>query len=400
MRVLNLLASLNPEHGGPIEGALWMGDIWRSLGHEVDFATLDSPAAPYLAGIEGAVPLGALGRPEGPQGRLSLKERYGFAPRMVPWLRAHASRYDAVLVHALWNYTTVAARRVLVKSATPYFHFPHGSLDPWFRAAQPVKTIVKRLTWPFIEGPVMNHAAAVLFTTEEERRLGERSFRPYRIRPAVVGFGGREPDGDAAAQVAAFRAAVPALGTNRFLLFLSRIHQKKGCDLLIRAFAKVAGRHPDLDLVMAGPDQVGLKRELEEIARAAGVGSRVHWPGMIAGDVKWGAFRGCEAFALTSHTENFGIVVAEALAAGRPVLITDKVNLWREVAEDHAGLVEPDTQDGADRLLETFMALSADARGEMERQARACWTRHFRMESAAANIMALIEAAAATRPAG
>ena len=131
-----------------------------------------------------------------------------------------------------------------------------------------------------------------------------------------------------------------------YLLFLSRIHPKKGCDLLLQAFAKIAPAHPKLHLIMAGPDAVGMRKHLQTIVDQAGLTDRVHWPGMLKGDAKWGAFAVSEAFVLPSHQENFGIAVAEALACGRPVLISDQVNIAPEIEADGCGIVEPDTLEG------------------------------------------------------
>src|SRR5262249_23386297 len=139
-----------------------------------------------------------------------------------------------------------------------------------------------------------------------------------------------------------------------FILFLSRIHPKKGCDLLIKGFAEVFGADPTKLLVIAGPDQVGWKLELERLVSDSGLQGRVLWPGMLMGDAKWGAYRCCEAFALPSHQENFGIVVSEALACGKPVLISNRVNIWKEIREDGAGLVEDDTERGSSSMLEVW----------------------------------------------
>ena len=196
--------------------------------------------------------------------------------------------------------------------------------------------------------------------------------------------------GDPATQIAAFAKAVPQVGGRPFLLFISRIHVKKGIDLLVEAFAGVAARTPDWQLVIAGPDQSDLVPELKAQAARLGIGERVHFPGMISGDAKWGAFRSCEAMALTSHQENFGVVVAEAMACARPVLISDKVNIWHEVAADAAGLVEPDTSEGSRRLLERFVAMTPEARAQMGAQARASYTKRFTAQAAADALMAVI----------
>jgi len=115
----------------------------------------------------------------------------------------------------------------------------------------------------------------------------------------------------------------PEARSKRYLLHLGRIHHKQGCDLLINAFVKYAAQDPDLYLVMAGPDQQNWRGELEEPVISAGLTDRILWPGLVRGDQKWGAFAACEVFILPSHQENLGLAVAEALACGKPALLSN-----------------------------------------------------------------------------
>ena len=108
---------------------------------------------------------------------------------------------------------------------------------------------------------------------------------------------------------------------------------------------------------MAGPDEGGLRPELEAQARAAPDRARVHWTGMLEGDLKWGAFHAADAFVLPSHQENFGVAVVEALACGLPVLISNQVNIWPDIAHDEAGIVNPDTAEGTYRSMTTLLAM-------------------------------------------
>jgi len=381
MLILHVIASVDPRHGGPIEGVLQQAANRSSETFSSHIVCLDAPDEAFVAACP--VKTFALGaaKPSGWRAKAPWV-KYGYQPKLVAWLRANVARYDVVVVNGLWNYATLAARRALVRGRTPYVVFTHGMLDPWFKTTYPLKSALKQLFWLVCEGPLLNNAGAVLFTTEDERVASRGAFWPYRVRERVVGYGAADVGGDAAAQQAAFRAALPALGARRYLLYLSRIHPKKGVDLLIDAFAREASAAPDLDLVVAGPDQVGWRRRLEARAQALGVASRIHWPGMVAGDVKSGAYRGCEAFVLPSHQENFGLVVAEAMAAGRPVLISDKVQIWREVAAGGGGFAEPDDAGGTARLLRRFLALSADERAVMGAAARATFLDRFEMRKA------------------
>jgi glycosyltransferase involved in cell wall biosynthesis len=378
MNILRVIASTNPAHGGPVEGLRQSTTILTKLGHTTEVVTLDDPESAWLGNYP--FPIHALGR---------TARIYLYSPPLVAWLRANIARFDAVIQHGLWNYTAYATGHVLRGTTTPYFVFTHGMLDPWFRDTYPLKHLVKQCLWRFSEGPLLSGARAVFFTSEEERKRARDAFRPYQLEERVVGYGTSDVGGDPVAQVAAFRAAAPALRGRRFLLFLSRIHPKKGCDLLIRAFARVAGDHPDLDLVIAGPDQSGWRSDLEAIGRREGIDKRIHWPGMLTGDAKWGAYRACEAFALPSHQENFGIVVAEAMACGKPVLITNKVNIWREVDEGCAGLVAADNQQGIDTMIGTFLSAECDVTA-MGRAARRVFLEKYEIESAARSLLGTI----------
>jgi glycosyltransferase involved in cell wall biosynthesis len=167
------------------------------------------------------------------------------------------------------------------------------------------------------------------------------------------------------------------------LLFLGRIHEKKGCDLLLKAFAKLAGEVPEVDLVMAGPDQMGMQARLASMVGQLGAGARVHWAGMIGGEFKWGALRSCDALVLPSHQENFGISVVEALSVGRPVLISNQVNIWRQIEQDEVGLVEDDTLLGTENLLRRWFKLAPADRDAMAMRARPCFLNWFNMNRAA-----------------
>ena len=386
MRILNVLPSANPADGGPIEGVLQTG---RILGrkHRFEIACLDAPDAPWLAHIE--LPVHALG---------PARSGYAYAPRFVPWLRAHRADYDAILVHGLWQFpgygTWRALRRGTGRQGTPpYFVFPHGMLDPWFKRTYPLKHFKKLLYWPWAEFRVLRDARAVCFTCEEERILARQSFRFYRARERVVSYGTAAPTGDPDAQRERFFQHYPDLRERELLLFLSRIHVKKGVDLLLESFAQIAPRAPNLHLVIAGPNSQNWQSELEARAQKRGIAGRITWTGMLAGDVKWGAFHAASAFVLPSHQENFGIVVAEALACQTPVLISDKVNIWREIEDAGAGLVAPDTVEGTVANLEKWLALPESERAQMGERAAACFTAHFEIEAAARSLLEVIASA-------
>lgn len=126
-----------------------------------------------------------------------------------------------------------------------------------------------------------------------------------------------------------------------------------------------------------------------------GIGLKVTFTGMLKGEMKWGAYDCADAFVLPSHQENFGIVIAEALASGVPVLTTPQVNIWREIKDSGAGLIEPDTQAGTAAALRHWLAMSADCREAMRQKAVQCFLSHFDVEIVTQNLLAALKDAVA-----
>lgn len=369
-RLLHVVRSLRRDTGGLAEAVRNLAAEQRRQGDTATVVSLDPTDAE--GGKEGTVVVGA--RPHG----------YGYAPRYVRWLREHASGFDAVIVHGLWQYQSFGAWRALRGGPVPYAVFCHGMLDPWFKRAHPLKHLKKWLYWPWGEYRVLRDAAAVCFTAEEERLRARESFVLYRARERVTSLGIEEPPTDAAGQRAAFFAAYPELQTRPFLLFLGRIHPKKGVDLLLQAHAVARAHRPEgAMLAIAGPcSDAAYGEHLRQLAARLGIAPAVVWLPMLTGDVKWGAFRACEAFALVSHQENFGVAVVEALACGKPVLISDQINIWREIQTDGAGIVGSDTVAGATDAVTRWTALPADGRVAMGVAARASFARRFEIGKA------------------
>lgn len=365
MRILHVMRSFDPAGGGPIEGVRRLASSYREAGHEAEVATLDDPGAVFLE--DAPLPVHAQGPAKG---------TYGYSPKLLPWLRANLPRFDGVVVNGLWQYHGLAAWRAC-KGRIPYAVFTHGMLDPWFKRTYPMKHLKKWPYWALVEYRLLRDAERVLFTSEAEQRLAAESFWLHKWRGEVVPYGTSGPQGDAAALKAAFYARCPELEGRRFLVFLGRIHEKKGCDLLVEAFGRIAGDNPELQLLMAGPNQVGWAKDLQAMAAKLSVAERVHWPGMLTGDAKWGAMYAGEAFVLPSHQENFGISVAEALACGRAVLISDKINIYAEIEKDGAALVEQDTLAGTERLIRRWLALSGNERTRMGEAARRCFETRY-----------------------
>ncbi len=362
-----------------IETVKQFSRVLERQGHEVTIASLDTPTDRWVAECPHHVE--ALGPGH---------SNYGMSPRFVPWLKDNAAKFDAIVVNGIWQFNSFGVWKALRGTGKSYFVFPHGMLDPWFKRTYPFKHAKKWLYWPWAEYRVLRDADSVLFTCEEERRLARESFWLYRCNERIVTLGIARPTGDPQEQRELFLSRFPECRNKRLVLFLGRIHEKKGCDLLIRSFAEVSRAHTELHLVMAGPEQQDSAR-WRELAVQLGIGERITWTGMLSGDTKWGALHAAEVFALPSHQENFGIAVVEALACGVPALISQEVNIWREIVDGGAGFAEADNAEATTRLLRRWFALTSQQRKQMAAAALRCFAERFEINRAADNLLAVLK---------
>jgi len=374
LRILHVINSTRPEGGGPIEAIRQAITAMAARGHQTEIACLDVHGDNWLADLPVKV------HPLGP-----ARTGFRYAPRFMPWLRANHQNYDCAIVHGIWLFPTYGTWRALRGTRLPYFVYTHGSLDPAHRAVMPEKHAKKMLVWMAHERRVLRDARAVFFTCDMERDLARNSFWPPLgdVDNVIVPYCVADPPGEIPRQISAFRQRFPELRGKRLVLFLSRLHTKKGADLLIRAFADVRNVDPNAHLVMAGSGEPGYEAELKAMASASGLEGTITWTGMLSGDLKWGAFREADVFALISHQENYGIAVVEALACGVPVLTTDKVNIWPTIENTRSGLVGRNNVVSARDMLSRWLAMSGTERDACRRHARACFEADFSTERAA-----------------
>ena len=376
LKILQLVHTLDPSVGGVATSVLALSRGLACRGHKIDIVVLDDPSAAWIANID--LNVHALG---------SGLTSYRYSRSLLPWLRQHGD-YDRVIVNGIWQYLSFAAWRRYAGSQIPYYVFPHGMLDPWFKETFPLKHLKKWLYWPWAEYRVLRDAAAVIFTSEEERLQARQSFWLYRCREKVSPLGVEAPPISTSTK-SEFLARYPQLQNTRNFLFLGRLHPKKGCDILLDAFARVRSAD-SISLILAGPDQIGWESNLRRQVARLNLTNRVAFTGMLQGTIKQGAFACADAFVLPSHQENFGISVVEALAAGVPVLISNRVNVWREIDTDRAGYVESDDLAGTTRLLQRWIDTAPTERETMRQNARNCFEQRFEIDRAVDSLLRIL----------
>lgn len=290
-----------------------------------------------------------------------------------------------IIAHGLWQWPSLEAMRIHQETKVPYVVFPHGMLDPWFKKKYPLKHFKKQIYWWFRQGEILRRANAVCFTTEEEKLLAHGTFWPSRFHSVVTGLGVEDPPKKNLQAEQEVLEKFPHLQNKRILLYLGRFHEKKGVDLLLNAWS----RKPKKDevLVLAGPETKDSHFvKLKKIASQNG--KSIVWTGMLEGGQKWSMLAMADALILPSHQENFGMVVAEALAVGKPVFLTDKVNLWREVIESNAGFVDSDDQPGIDRLVDKW---KTKGHQQMIPNTNSCFQEKLHIKQTAQKIISMFE---------
>lgn len=310
-------------------------------------------------------------------------EFYKVSWTYLPWAIRMVRRFDLVHIHALFSFTSVLAAWVARRAGVPYIVRPLGTLAEYGRSQR--RPWLKRLSLSLIEGPLLRGAAAVHFTSEDEKREAEGTGIPMKGVVIPLGIEAFKPcDGSF------FRSTFPSLNGARYLLFLSRLDAKKNVEGLLRAFSQCAALYPEKTLVVAGdgaPDYVaGLKALSEELS----VSERIVWTGHIDGDLKSSALAGAELFVLPSFSENFGIAAAEALMAGLPCVLGQGVAISHNVVDAGAGVaVSPEPTSIAAGLIQVMS--NAEMRAVMSARAIALAQERYSAQAMGTNLVALYD---------
>ncbi len=272
-----------------------------------------------------------------------------FSISLAGALKSHVRQSDVVLIHSLYQFMSTAAAHYCRKYNVPYVLRPHGTLDPFL--------VYRRrwlLKWGYIrlfEERNFHHAAAIQYSSKMEEAM-TRQFLAARSRGLIIPEGIDSKDFSGLPPRGTFRARYPDMDHKAIVLFLGRFHQKKGLELLIDAFVQVANRCPNAHLVLAGSGDYDYMKRIIKMLHNVGITHCSTITGQLDNDAKFAALADADIFTLPSYGENFGLAVVEAMACGLPVLISDKVGIWQDIAKFEAGIVTPcDSNKIADAMV-------------------------------------------------
>jgi glycosyltransferase involved in cell wall biosynthesis len=340
---VNVITHLDPKYGGMSAAVPALSAAVANAGeHAVSLAGFCAENEHFSLAAGNSVPVHYM-----PLGRAN-------------WLRNESARLAfrkvveasaGVHIHGLWEQSTLIAARAARNATKPYVVSAHGMLQPW---ALNNKRWKKAIYGALIERANLKRARCLHALTSAEAQ-DYRSYglsNPIAVIPNGVGLPAQS-DGEM------FLSRFPALRGKRLILFLSRIHFKKGLDILCRAWASAAKRWPDAQLVLAGPDFENTRSAIEALVESFGLRERVTFTGMLDNTIKWSALSAAECFVLPSYSEGLSVSVLEAMGMGLPVIVTKQCNL-PEVQERGCGwVIEPDANQLAEALHECLDAPSA-----------------------------------------
>jgi glycosyltransferase involved in cell wall biosynthesis len=356
VKALHVIPALASRYGGPSAAAIGMSVALQRRG-------VDSLIVCTDADGPGRLPVRTEVETEFEGARVvffnrSRNESLKVSLRLSLWLRRNIRSFDIVHIHSVFSHPSLAAGRACRRQSVPYVVRPLGHLDRWSLRQHAYR---KRLFLALGGERMLKGAAAIHWTARAERRAAAEEFGalPGFVLPLAVDEIAFQHVGGSL-----FRNGVPWLGQARYVLFLSRLHPKKNLDTLIAAFAdSSAGSHR---LVIVGDGEKDYVAKLQEYAGRVAPG-RVHFTGWLDGPMKYSAFEGADLFVLPSFQENFGLVAAEAMASGVPVIVTAGVNLADDVRETGAGWVADPSRESLTAALRE--ALSSE--GELQTRGRA-----------------------------
>lgn len=343
MRVIHVVPSIEEEASGPSYAVVRLWESQRASGVEAELATVTFGKCLATSNHTKVFPLGKGPRRIAPSPDLHRHLREG----------ARAGAIELIHNHGIWTMPNVYPGLVARATGVPLVVSPHGTLSAWAtRSGSPLK----RLFWPLVQRRAIAIARAFHATAEAEaediRRMDFR--QPIAVIPNGIDLPPLAPK-------------VPL--AHRTLLFLGRIHPVKGVDLLLEAWDAVHRDFPEWRLRIVGPDNGGQLTAMQELAKRKQL-ARVEFPGPLYGEAKLQAYREADLFVLPSHSENFGVAVAEALAAATPAIVTTGAP-WRGLIDHQAGWWIPTDAAALSEALRDALTRSPQdlaARGERGRQ--------------------------------
>jgi len=348
-------------YGGPTRSLPALCEALVAEGSEVSVYTTDAKGSGSLD-----IPLGIAQDVKGVKVHFYRRVwggNYYFAPDLIKACYNNVGKFDLMYIYSTWTYPFVPCCRAAHRAAVPYVVSPRTS---FMRETWKGKQLKKWAYHFLVERHWITKASALHYTTNLELResewLGLRT--PFFIVPNPVD----QTEFSCLPARGVFRAAQNIAADAKVVLYLGRIEPRKGLDLTLAAFAQASSREPRAFLVLAGPEEENYGAILKQIVAQLGIVDRVIFTGYLDAETRLKALVDADLFVLTSYSENFGMAVVEAMAAGLPVILSDMVGIAEDVREEQAGIVVPLSVEEIARKMSEVLS-SEELRRDLSRKA-------------------------------
>jgi glycosyltransferase involved in cell wall biosynthesis len=345
MKITHVIPYMHPAAGGPPVVVDRLSRELAARGHELNVLTTD------LFGRRSRAWAMDDSRPYGLE-VFSAAAGNGFGFSVALWREIGTAirNSDVVHIHTLWTFPGLAAARACSHSRIPYLVMPHGMLDPHSVGR---KWLKKQCYGRLLEWPALRRARGMCYTHPEEERLAAMTCRGLP-RGYIVELGAESPPDCPRSELRTeFLQGHPELRDRTVVLFLGRLHSKKGLDLLIPAFDLVRRQRPDAHLLLVGPGEPAYVQSIRDEVSRRRLEKAVTFTGILSGRDKWAAMAASDLFVLPSYQENFALTVVDALQSGLPVLVSRRVNLWKDLVDAGAARdCEPELNSVATTLVD------------------------------------------------
>jgi glycosyltransferase involved in cell wall biosynthesis len=330
MRILHVISSVAPRYGGPSKAVIEMCQELIRRNHDVDIFTTNADIEKRLeVPLQRRVDINGVPITYFP---VQANNLYKLSLPLASALRRFTRDFDIVHTHSLYQFPATAAAHYCRRYRIPYVVRPHGTLDPFLFGHHRARKWLYEFLW---ERRNLKAAAAVQFTADQEMTLAQSL--QIKFNGVVVPIGVSTPSPSNTSR--RLHDFWPETKGKKVILFLGRVNFKKGLDILAEAFGNLARKREDIHLLIAGPDDEGYGDRVKAWLAGFDVLKRTTFTGMLTGEAKATVLSQSALFVLPSYSENFGIAVVEAMAAGLPVVISNRINICREVQQAGAGLV-------------------------------------------------------------
>ena len=368
VKVLRIISSLNPKYGGPARATIDSSIALQKKGINVDILTCDNKKEVFFKSKKIKI------INKGP----GLLGAYSFSLKLFFWLKKNEVKYDAFIVHGLWQFNTLMARLLIKKK---YYVLLHGQLDPFFKNDF-IKLIKKKIYWFLFERNNLLNAKSILLTSKGEMQTLKNTFvKTSNIKKQVIQYGIIKPKLNKKKLSIKFYKKFKNFKDKKFYLFLGRFHEKKGCEIIIETI-KILGNNFKGLVLMAGPlSNTIYEKKIINLIKEYKLEKKIIISEALYNDLKWGAIQQSKVMLLPSHGENFGVALVESLSFSKPVLTTFKVNIYKDILNYKAGLVSKDTVNGFTKILKQFSQFNNRKIKKYSNNSYICFKKNFNLES-------------------